>query len=76
MVAVSTLVRQRSLTARTLMTVLHSALWDETGIAVFFFPRQSIPSDITSGNPNPSAWGLPNAKWPSSKTATILICQN
>lgn len=45
---------------------VYAMLWDDTGIAVFFFPRQSIPSDITSGNPDPSSWGLPNAKWPSS----------
>jgi len=45
---------------------VYAMLWDETGIAVFFFPRQSVPSDITSGNPNPPSWGLPNAKWPAS----------
>jgi len=44
---------------------VYAMLWDDSGISVFFFPRQSIPSDITSGDPDPSGWGLPVAKWPA-----------
>ncbi|KAL9716224.1 hypothetical protein Ac2012v2_000670 [Leucoagaricus gongylophorus] len=35
--------------------------WDDSGIAVWSFYRQAIPSDITQGSPNPSQWGPPVA---------------
>ena len=35
--------------------------WSSTGIDVYFFPRTSIPSDITAGSPDPSSWGTPVA---------------
>jgi hypothetical protein len=31
--------------------------WTSTLISVYFFPRNAIPADITSGNPDPSGWG-------------------
>ncbi|TAQ85301.1 hypothetical protein B7494_g6365 [Chlorociboria aeruginascens] len=39
--------------------------WTSDLIQVFFFPRASIPSDITAGTPDPtnSAWGTPTAKF-------------
>ncbi|KAH7370519.1 concanavalin A-like lectin/glucanase domain-containing protein [Rhexocercosporidium sp. MPI-PUGE-AT-0058] len=33
--------------------------WTSSAIKVFFFARNSIPADITSGNPDPKAWGAP-----------------
>jgi hypothetical protein len=33
--------------------------WTSQAISVFFFPRTSIPGDITSGKPNPTGWGTP-----------------
>jgi len=33
--------------------------WNSTVVRMWFFPRGSIPADITSGNPNPDSWGLP-----------------
>ena len=40
--------------------------WDDSGISVFFFPRSSIPSDITNGTPNPDGWGAPVALFPNN----------
>ena len=40
--------------------------WVESGISVYFFPRNAIPSDITSGAPQPDSWGLPMARWPAT----------
>ena len=40
--------------------------WDSQGIMVWFFPRGSVPSDITNGNPDPSSWGQPVANFPNN----------
>ncbi|ETN47197.1 uncharacterized protein HMPREF1541_01388 [Cyphellophora europaea CBS 101466] len=37
--------------------------WTGEAIKIWFFPRGSIPSDVSSGTPSPSAWGLPQAKF-------------
>jgi hypothetical protein len=37
--------------------------WTSKAISVYFFPRSSIPADITSGSPDPSKWGAPQAKF-------------
>ncbi|KAF7588635.1 hypothetical protein BBP40_005446 [Aspergillus hancockii] len=33
--------------------------WTSEAISIWFFPRNGVPGDISSGNPNPSAWGQP-----------------
>ncbi|KAF9072876.1 concanavalin A-like lectin/glucanase domain-containing protein [Rhodocollybia butyracea] len=43
---------------------------NSSGIAVWFFERSAIPSDITAGTPLPGAWGTPFAWW-SSPTCNI-----
>jgi hypothetical protein len=48
-----------------------SVVWDETGIAAYFFPRASIPADIQSLAPLPDTWGLPFARWPSANCSTF-----
>lgn len=39
--------------------------WDKAGIAVWFFQRSDIPSDITNNSPDPSTWGTPVANFSS-----------
>lgn len=42
---------------------VYATEWTSNGILIWFFPRGSIPSDISSGSPNPSGWGLPMSKF-------------
>ncbi|KDR85013.1 hypothetical protein GALMADRAFT_233577 [Galerina marginata CBS 339.88] len=41
--------------------------WDENDISIWSFYRAAIPTDITSGVPNPSEWGIPSARLDSSQ---------
>lgn len=43
-----------------------ATLWDGNGVQTWFFPRASVPADITAGTPDPSTWGAPAASWPST----------
>eukprot|EP00727_Mastigamoeba_balamuthi_P005762 m51a1_g1805 putative endo- -beta-glucanase (327) ;mRNA; r:460183-461283 len=40
-----------------------ATLWTTQQIAVWYWPHGKVPSDLTSNNPNPSAWGKPFAKF-------------
>ena len=40
---------------------VYATEWTSTAISIYFFPRNAIPADITSGNPDPSGWGEPQA---------------
>jgi hypothetical protein len=31
-------------------------LWNGSGIDIYMFPHEYVPSDISSGNPNPASW--------------------
>ena len=42
---------------------VYAMQWESSGIYVWFFPRNAIPADVTSGSPNPSGWGTPTAKF-------------
>ncbi|KAK4896775.1 hypothetical protein LTR27_005369 [Elasticomyces elasticus] len=42
---------------------VYATEWTSSAISVYFFPRGSIPSDITSGSPMPSSWGKPLAQF-------------
>jgi len=35
--------------------------WEASGIYMWYFPRNQIPSDIAKKQPNPAGWGLPYA---------------
>lgn len=45
---------------------VYAMLWDSSGIKIYFFPRGSIPSDISAGAPQPSKWPAPMANFPST----------
>ncbi|KAF8480835.1 concanavalin A-like lectin/glucanase domain-containing protein [Russula ochroleuca] len=51
-------------------------LWDNTGVSVYFFDRQNIPSDITAQAPVPEGWGTPSAFWPASGCNPFQFFQN
>ncbi|KAK3675659.1 hypothetical protein LTR78_004300 [Recurvomyces mirabilis] len=42
---------------------VYATEWTSSAISIYFFPRGAIPSDITSGSPNPSSWGKPLAQF-------------
>jgi len=45
---------------------VYAMKWDNSGISVFFFPRNAIPDDISSNAPLPDTWGTPMAFWPAA----------
>ncbi|OCT50757.1 hypothetical protein CLCR_07658 [Cladophialophora carrionii] len=42
---------------------VYATLWTSSGIQIWFFPRDRIPHDITTGNPKPETWGIPEANY-------------
>jgi len=44
---------------------VYAMLWDGNGIAIYFFPRNKIPSDLEAGSPQAENWGNPMARWPA-----------
>jgi hypothetical protein len=40
---------------------VYAMQWESSGVYVWFFPRGSVPADITSGAPKTTNWGLPVA---------------
>jgi len=54
---------------------VYAMVWDETGIAVYFFNRSAIPADITGLAPQPQNWGLPFARWPATNCNSFQFFQ-
>jgi len=44
---------------------VYAMQWDDSGLAVFFFPSGSVPADIGAGFPHPETWGPALARWPA-----------
>ncbi|KAJ4345887.1 uncharacterized protein N0V89_012023 [Didymosphaeria variabile] len=44
---------------------VYATEWTKDAIAIWFFPRGSVPDGVTGDNPDPSSWGKPTAKWVS-----------
>ncbi|KAG8930317.1 hypothetical protein FRC02_004359 [Tulasnella sp. 418] len=44
---------------------VYAMLWDESAVSIWFFPRGSIPKDVSSSSPQPASWGKPAARWPA-----------
>lgn len=42
---------------------VYATEWTGDAINVWVFPNSSIPSDISSGSPDPSGWGTPSARF-------------
>ena len=40
---------------------VYATEWTSNAVSIWFFPRGAIPSDLTTGSPTPSNWGLPVA---------------
>lgn len=38
---------------------VYATQWESSGIYIWFFPRNKIPVDISSGKPDTTKWGLP-----------------
>lgn len=47
---------------------VYATNFQQAGISVWFFPRNSIPADIKNGAPNPSGWGTPMAYFTGCNT--------
>ncbi len=42
---------------------VYATEWTSQAINIYFFPRSGIPSDIASGDPDPTTWGTPVASF-------------
>lgn len=45
---------------------VYATEWTSDNINIWFFSNSSVPSDITSGSPDPSGWGTPAASFGGS----------
>ncbi|RAH50767.1 glycoside hydrolase family 16 protein [Aspergillus brunneoviolaceus CBS 621.78] len=45
---------------------VYATEWTSSAINIWFFPRGSIPADVTAGVPTPATWGTPAASFAGS----------
>lgn len=45
---------------------VYATQWTTSAISIWFFPRSSIPTDITAGAPEPTTWGTPLTRFVAS----------
>jgi hypothetical protein len=45
---------------------VYAVEWTSSAISLWFFPRSSIPSDITTGSPDPTSWPAATTKFSGS----------
>lgn len=50
---------------------VYATEWTSNHIQTWYFPKGTVPSDITSGNPNPSGWGTPQSSFQGGSSCDI-----
>ncbi|KAF8634486.1 hypothetical protein AX15_000924 [Amanita polypyramis BW_CC] len=55
---------------------VYTMKWDSTGVAVYFFPRNNVPADISARAPNPDSWGAAQARWPATSCDPFNFFKN
>jgi len=55
---------------------VYAMKWDTSGVAVYYFPRESIPDDITAETPLPDTWGRAQARWPAASCDPFKFFNN
>jgi hypothetical protein len=55
---------------------IYAMRWDTSGIAIYFFRPDAVPTDLTSNAPTPENWGLPMAHWPSTNCDPMKFFSN
>ncbi|KAK9769820.1 putative Glycoside hydrolase family 16 protein [Seiridium cardinale] len=45
---------------------VYAVEWTSDAISIWFFPRSAIPSDVTSGSPDPTTWGTATSTFSGS----------
>lgn len=55
---------------------VYAMQWTASNIKIWYFPRNSVPSDISSGKPNPGGWGQPQANFAGCDFSSYMKNQN
>lgn len=45
---------------------VYALSWTDEGLAIWFWPTDEVPDDVTAGTPVPSTWGTAAARWAAS----------